>query len=247
MPNRKPDEEILAAALTGSADCPPVEELERLLVEEAPISLKQHAEACAHCRTELALLRSFESNRVSAEEKASVDLITARLKQRSGEIIAPRAAVEEHQPWWKEAFTMRWMTPAAAALAIVLVGAGVVLEMRQNRQPALTGTGGTEILRSPTIAILSPVGDLHEKPAEIRWEAAQRAVRYRVRILGVDRQELWSGETASNNIALPPNAKALIVPMKTLLIQVGAYDEGASKIAESEAIRFRLLQSLYTH
>ena len=247
MPNRKPDDELLAAALAGSPDCPHVEELERLLAEGAPVALQQHVDACAHCRTELELLRSFQSNTVRAEEKTAVETIAARLKARSSEIIAPRTVAEERQPWWKAAFTMRWLTPAAAAMALVLVGAGVLLELRQNRQPALvTGSGGTEVLRSTTIAIITPVGDLHEKPSEIRWEAVSHAARYQVRILGVDRQQLWSGETTSNAVALPANAKALIVPMKTLLIQVGAYDSAASKIAESEAVRFRLLQSLYT-
>ena len=63
----------------------------------------------------------------------------------------------------------------------------------------------------------------------------------------VDRGELWSAETTATQIDLPPVAENLIVPAKTLLIQVTALDAAGSRIAESESVRFRLLQKLYTH
>src|SRR5262244_253796 len=68
MPNREPDDELLAAALAGTRDCPSLEELERLLNEGAPGSLKRHVDACSYCQTELRMLRSFTSNEVAEHE-----------------------------------------------------------------------------------------------------------------------------------------------------------------------------------
>jgi hypothetical protein len=248
MPDREPDDELLAAALGRANDCPPLEDLERLLEEGAPAALKQHVDGCAHCRTELELLRSFTSNEVAEHEKRAADAIAARLKARSSTIPARRTDPVESRPaWWKRIFEVRWLSPAAATLAVVLLGVGLTIELRRGRQPSLdTSTGSAEVLRSSAIAILSPVGDLREKPAEIRWEAAPNAARYRVRIMEVDRTELWSTDTRSRRIDLPPEVRNLILPWKTLLIQVAAFDASGQKIAESETARFRLLQKVYT-
>lgn len=249
MPNREPDDELLAAALAAANDCPPLEHLERLLDERAPAPLKQHVSRCPRCQTELQMLRSFLSDDVAEHERAAVDAITTRLKARSSILLPSRIpVVEERQSWWKRILAPGWLTPAAAALALVLVVAGVTIEMRRGRQPALdTAVGGSEVLRSSAIAILSPIGDLAQKPAEIRWETAPNAARYRVRIMEVDRTELWSTETAVPRIDLPASAQAFIVPAKTLLTQVAAFDANGNKIAESEIVRFRLLQKVYTN
>jgi hypothetical protein len=66
-------------------------------------------------------------------------------------------------------------------------------------------------------------------------------------MMEVDRAELWNSQTATSRIDLPGSVEALIVPAKTLLVQVAAFDAAGSKIAESEPVRFRLLQNLYTH
>jgi hypothetical protein len=246
MPNRRPDDELLAAALARVKDCPPVEELERLIDGQATARLKQHVDGCPHCQTELQMLRSFTSNQVAKDEEAAVASIAARLKARSSEIAPQRSGVEEREPWWKRILAARWLTPAAAALAVALVVVGGALELRQGKRPSLdTATGGAETLRSSAIAILSPVGDLRGKPTEIRWEAVQGAARYRVRVIGVDRAELWRAEITTSRIELPANAETLIVPGKTLFIQVAAFDSAGSKIAESEVVRFRLLQNVY--
>jgi hypothetical protein len=194
------------------------------------------------------MLRSFTSNEVAAHEGAAVDEIAARLKAPPSTITTRHAAaVESRQSVWKRIFEVRWLSPVAAALAVVLLAVGLTIELRRGRQPSLdTATGGAEVLRSSAITILSPIGDLREKPAEIRWEAVSNATRYRVRIMEVDRTELWSADAASPRIDLPPGVGAIIVPSKTLLVQVAAFDTSAQKIAESEMMRFRLLQKVYT-
>jgi hypothetical protein len=195
------------------------------------------------------MLRSFTSNQVAEHEKLAVNAIAARLKAQST-AGAPNdtVAIQSRQSWWKRAFEVRWLSAAAATLAIALVVAGVAIELRRGRQPALDiGPRGTEILRSSAIAILSPIGDLREKPAEISWEAVPNAVRYRVQIMEVDRAEVWSADATSPRIGLPPTVETLIVPSKTLLVQIAAFGASGQKIAESETVRFRLLQKVYRH
>jgi hypothetical protein len=249
MPNREPGDELLSAALGRTNDCPPLEDLERLLKEDAPQPLKRHVDGCAHCQTELQLLRSFTSNVVAEHEKAAVDAIAARLRAQSPIIASrPIAVAESRQSWWKRFFEVRWLSPVAAALAVVLVAVGLTVELRRGRQPSLdTSAGGAEVLRSSMIEILSPIGDLREKPAELRWEAVANAARYQVRMMEVDRTELWSAGATSPRIDLPLSAETFIIPSKTLLIQVAAFDRSGQKIAESETARFRLLQKVYTH
>src|SRR5215469_965276 len=211
MPNREPDDQLLSKALGPSDNCPPLEDLERLLQEGAPTALTRHVEGCPHCRTELHMLRSFTSNEIAEDEKPAVNAIAARFKGRSSTSgTNETVAVESRQSWWKRAFDVRWLSPAAATLAIALVSAGVAIEVRRGRQPAIdVGTGTTEVLRSSAIAILSPIGDLREKPTEIRWEAVPNAVRYRVQIMEVDRAELWSIDATSPRVGLPPTVETL--------------------------------------
>ena len=131
MPNRGHDDELLKAALSGANDCPPLEELEGLLDEGAPVLLKLHVERCSHCQTELQMLRTFTSNEVAGHERAAVDSIVARLGARSTSPSTIHQPLEEHRSWWARIFVVRWLTPATAALALALVVAGVTIELRQ--------------------------------------------------------------------------------------------------------------------
>ena len=248
MTNREPDDQLLFEALGRSNYCPPLEDLEHLLQEEAPSALKRHVEGCSHCQTELHMLRSFTSNEIAEDEKPAVNAIAARLKARSSTSATNETlAVESRQSCWKRAFEVRWLSPAAATLAIALLIAGVAIELRRGRQPAIDiGTGTTEVLRSSAITILNPIGDLGEVPTEIRWEVVPNAVRYRVQIMEVDRTELWSTDATSPRVGLPPSVETLIVPLKTVLVQVAAFGASGQKIAESETVRFRILQKVYT-
>jgi hypothetical protein len=194
------------------------------------------------------MLRAFTSNEVAEHERAAVETIAARLRTISTPTPTVHRAIEEHRSWWTRILAVRWLTPATAALVLALVVAGVTIELRQGRQPRLdTTVGGAEVLRSSAFAVLSPVGDVKEKPADIRWEAAPNAARYRVQIMEVDHKNLWSIETATPRIDLPVAVEDLIVPAKTLLIQIAAFDANGNKLAESEIVRFRLLQSIHTH
>ena len=131
MSNLGRDDELLTAALAGARDCPPLEDLERLLNEAAPEPLKRHVDTCSHCQTELQMLRSFTSNEVAEHERAAVDSILTKWRTRSKAMSAVSRAVEEQHSWWKRIFAAPWLTPAAAALTVALIVAGVTMELRR--------------------------------------------------------------------------------------------------------------------
>jgi hypothetical protein len=118
--------------------------------------------------------------------------------------------------------------------------------LRQSAVPALhPGDQGREVLRSSTLTLTAPVGDLSEAPDEIAWQAVAGAVKYQVRLLEVDRTPLWQAETDAARVALPSGVRNRIVPAKTLLCEVAAFDGAGAKIADSEAVRFRITPSIH--
>ena len=239
---------MFRAALGKGSDCPPVEELARLLGPEmgGAAALAKHVDGCAYCRTELQLLESFESGEARADETEAVRQVTERLRARSPEIFGRPPAAAAREPWWKAWFRAPRLSPALLALAGVLAVLAVGLQLKQNAPPALgPGTTGREAMRSEALEITAPVGDLEQAPTGIQWQAAREAVRYEVRLLEVDRTELWKAETPGSSIALPREVQARIVPAKTILCQVSAFDGSGRKVAESEPVRFRLLQNVY--
>jgi hypothetical protein len=137
---------------------------------------------------------------------------------------------------------MPWLSPAAVAVAGVLILVAVGLQWRSS-QPALHAPAAAdEPLRSNRIAAISPAGDLGRVPTEIQWQPAPSAARYEVRVLEVDGAELWKSDTGATRIDLPPDVRARIVPAKTLLWRITAYDARGRFVAESNNVHFRLLQ-----
>jgi hypothetical protein len=246
MPNNEPSEkEILQSALGPGEDCLPVEQLERFIIEGSTPAppLAEHITSCAYCQTQIELLREFHAGTPRETETEAVRLITSRLRARSNEIFqAERAPVEAREPWWRAFWRAPWLSPAALALAGILVVVALSVQMR-NAPPGLRPPHpDREVLRSNAISVIAPSGDIQQAPSEIRWQAAPNAVRYEVRLLEVDGAELWKAETVENRIELPAAVRARVVPAKTLLCQVSAFDASGHRVAQSEAVHFRLLQ-----
>jgi hypothetical protein len=129
---------------------------------------------------------------------------------------------------------------ASAAVLLVAAGSWYVLT---TKPPGLPGsvTTGNEITRSLAIAVRGPVGDLLESPRRFEWLAVDRAVRYRVRLLEVDRHEIWSTSTSAAGVDLPSSVRTSIAPARTLIWDVTAYDASGAAIAESGPQSFRLV------
>src|SRR5690242_21429454 len=105
MPNKEPSEEnILRDALGPGADCLRLEQLEMFAaaLSTPPPALAKHVASCPYCQTEIHLLREFQAASPRAGEGDAVQLITARLKARSGEIFPERQVQPEvNESWWK--------------------------------------------------------------------------------------------------------------------------------------------------
>lgn len=238
MSNRSYENQAFRSALGPGPKCPPVEELAGLLSANPPAALAQHVASCAHCKTEVHLLRMFESGDVHAAEAPAVRQVAERLRERSAEIFPQR------QPWWSGLFAAPWLRPAAMVFAALLLVAGITLQFRHSGPPALHSPGD-DVMRSHQVTLLAPLGDVAKVPSDVQWQPVPGAVKYEIRLLEVDRTELWKAETADSRIDLPAAVQARIVPAKSLILQVRALDAAAHTVAESDMVRFRLLQNVY--
>ncbi len=238
------DRERLQDALGQTAECPEIEQLGRYADDAVdPLqraSVERHVAGCGHCQAELALLREFEAAEVRPEEQRPVEWIRARLQARAGEVYEGTAKPEA-RPWWQTIFATPMLGRAALAMGCLLILVSGSLYLRRGSAPALnTGAGsGAEVMRSNDVVLIAPRGDLAAAPASFEWQAVPGATRYQVQLMEVDRSELWRGETAVTQIAVPDLVRARITPAKSLLWQVAAFDASGRRIGASNAEKFR--------
>ncbi len=241
----------LEAALAPTDACVTIEQLSRLCDADraggADARAAEHVAGCLRCRTELALLKAFESASPGPGEEAAASWIVARLERDVARMTgAPQArsrvpGAGQDQPRWRRLLAFR---PVAGALAIAAAMLLVVLNVpwREAGPPALSPdvAGGPAVFRSDSVAVVGPVGDLDEPPAELRWEAAPGAVSYSVQMMEVDRTEVWNAQSRQASVSLPAAVRARMVPGKPLLWQVVAKDGAGKTVAASEVQRFRV-------
>ena len=224
----------LTAAFAPTPDCFEIDELSLLLDGKRGEQLQRRAEThlagCLHCQNEIALLREFESPAVRAGEQNDVNWIVSRLRKNS-----PAAPL----PWWKQIGSIRILVPASLALATALIATGIGLQMRQTPYSPVSAPG-REVMRSQSVDILSPLGDLTAAPTMMKWRAVAGASRYRVRLLEVDRTELWKTTVSQTSVALDESVRQKIAPLKSLLWDVTALNDTGTALASSGLQRFRL-------
>jgi hypothetical protein len=121
-----------------------------------------------------------------------------------------------------------------AAMALIV---GLAVQIRNWREPSLRANdpAGSAAVRSASVRILEPAGDVTTAPVAIVWEAAPGAAGYRIRLLEVDGNELWSGTSLEPRLSLPENARTLFVPHKTISIAVEARDAAGAVIRSGAA------------
>lgn len=253
MPTKEPSKyDILRGALGPSAECPPLEKLIHAETEHASSAsaeLAGHLESCAYCQAELHLWKTFET---ATDTQASEDVrkVTVRLDERMLGTLKRPDLLKAQLRLWSQVFTIRWLAPASLAMACLLLVVGAVVKYKQaGSPPALDGTNqfGQEVLRSTSLTAVTPSGDVRERPNEIRWESMPGAAKYDVRLLEVDRTEIWKAETSGDRVELPSTVRSRIVPAKTLFYEVTAFDSSGSKVGETGLVRFRLLQNEKNH
>jgi hypothetical protein len=224
-------------AFQRTSECLEIDELVGVLDgadEQHKRRVESHIAGCAHCRTELALFRGFESAVVRPEEQRDVDAIVASLRKRSP------AAPEPwwKSIWWKSIWKPRLLMPAGLATAAAMIAIMIGIQHRPGQLPI---SGDEQVMRSSKVTVVSPVGDLPESARSLAWRAVSGAARYRVSILEVDRTELWSTMVQQTNASVPAAVVQKMAPLKTLFWNVQALDSSGSVIAESGLTRFRVM------
>jgi hypothetical protein len=242
------------AALATTEDCLTVEELSRhadgSLPDGAKTRASSHLDRCVRCQTELAMLKEFELATPRAEELAAVSWVAAELKRRSSEIghAAPNPASSRSMPslvstvGLRNIFASRRVSSAALSLAAMLVAIAAGFYLTTAKEPILVSDGSTgqTVLRSQGVVALAPKGDLAQSPTELRWQPVAGADHYSVKLMEVDRVELWQGLSKEPSVTLPPAVREKIVPGKSLLWQVTALNVSGQAVATSQVERFRV-------
>jgi hypothetical protein len=217
--------ENLKTALGPAADCPPLEQLARALEagegEAWRKSAEEHVAACAHCRDELAMMREFLDAGPRPEEAGNIAWITRRLEKQR--VVKP---VRGRMSGW---FGMRaW----AAAACLLLVAGSLYYMQRGGGAPALTGPGAG-VMRSQVLELVEPVGDVSRMPQQFRWQSVPSAAHYQVRLMEVDRREIWEADTATESVGIPSTVLAFIAPGRSLLWEVKAFDQAGKPLSTS--------------
>ena len=238
---------MLRKALAPSGACGNPLELGRLadgsLPQPAAARLSHHLLACPRCQTELAMLKEFENAAPRPHEEEAVSRISARLERRFSEASAASSSSRTHrQAALPRRSRFRALNAGGFALAAATLAAAVTIGLREAREPELEqpSPGAAAVLRSGAIAAVSPAGELEAAPDELRWQHWTDAVSYSVRVMEVDRAEVWSAETHEASIALPPAVRARIVPGKPLLWEVVAKNAAGRTVASSGTQRFKI-------
>jgi hypothetical protein len=237
------ESEILKAALAPGRDCLAIEQLGRYadgaLDADERRAAASHIRGCLNCQAELSLLQASTSSAIRPDEADAVRDGVAWLEQRMAAITGMARKENRAVRRWIPFGVLR---PVAALAIVLLVVAGGVYLIKPKAPvlPASVSTGN-EVTRSLSVPVRAPLGDLVEAPRRFEWFAVARAVRYRVRLMEVDRHEVWSTSTATPAIDIPVEVRARIVPSKTLVWDVTAYDASGGLVAESGRQSFRLV------
>lgn len=229
MPTHDGDNELMRRALEVTADCPPFDEL---VHSTRPLQIEDHLKECAHCKSELALYLEFEAAEARPEEVADMRFVASKTAKSVQAAIAPA-------PWWKQIFAPQ---VSFGMVALLVVVAGTMLT-RNASTPEPTFPGeipSVSTLRATSIQLIEPIEDINLTPSLFRWEKLTNSSAYRVIVFEVDHVELWSGTSTSAEMVIPESLKKQLLPGKTILWKVIAYDGQRKQISDSETRKFRV-------
>jgi hypothetical protein len=232
----------LKAALTPKPGCLSAHELEAVL--ENPSVEHPHLATCARCQAELTMLNDFEASAPLPDEGAAVAWISSEMERRLAQIKHPgsvpqRSSSPQATSWFTRIFgtgNMRWLVPVTAT---ALIAVSVVV-LRSRKEPELQANlgSGPSIYRSQQVDLVAPVGELNSAPKDLQWKAFGNAAKYKVAVMEVDHELLWSSETNYTIVTIPRDTRDKMLPGKPVLWQVTALDHEGRMLAVSQVQRF---------
>jgi len=237
---------ILKTALARTNQCLSLEVLAAISEEpaNAPVNpqSREHLRACVRCQNELALLREFQQASARPGEIADMAWIESELQRRSPEIagkaimtaLAPQSLWDRVNSWLP---ARRWRALSVAAVAL-LVAVTVGVYFRSGAGP----DQGSEapIYRSQQFSTIAPAGEITDAPGDFRWQAVEGATKYRVRVIEVDRTEVWSTETGDTSVSIPPALREQMRPGRTFSWEVIARNGAGEQIASTNLQNFHI-------
>jgi hypothetical protein len=229
---------IWQEAAAETKDCLPLETLEQM-VENTSRDAKAaaHLAGCAHCQTELAMLKNFELSTPSADEGAAVAWIAAQLQRRQNAPVAQQKVARV--PFWRAMFRVPYMAGAAALAAVLIFGFS--LYHGNSDGPGRINPGlGSGNFRSGAIHLVSPIAEQNSAPTEFHWDAIQGASNYTVELKDVAGITLATAESSQNVLPVSPEMKANMVSGKPLKWKVTAKDAAGKELANSSMEDFKI-------
>lgn len=225
-------------AASATAECLPLEVLEQMTENaSADPSASAHLAGCAHCQTELAMLKNFEQATPSADEGAAVAWIAAQLERRQSVPVAQQKIARV--PFWRTMFRIPYLTGAAALAAVLIFG--ISLYHGNSDGPGRINPNlGSGPFRSGSIHLVSPIADQDIAPAEFRWDAVQGASSYSVELKDVAGITLATAKSTQNVLPVTPEMKAVMVSGKPLKWSVTALNADGKEIANSSSEQFKV-------
>lgn len=228
---------IWQEAAAATKECLPLEMLELIMNNTFRDAKAQaHLAGCAHCQTELAMLRNFEQSTPSANEGAAVAWIAAQLERQQSAPVAQQkvAAV----PFWRAMFRMPFLAGAAALAAVLIVGISLYHGNSDGPGKINPSLGSGQFRGS--IHLVSPIADQSNAPSEFRWDAVQGASSYQVELKDVAGITLATAKSSQNFLPATPEMKANLVSGKPLKWKVMALDASGKEIANSSTEQFKV-------
>jgi len=225
-------------AAAETKDCLPLETLERMMDNPArDAKAAAHLAGCAHCQTELAMLKNFELSTPSADEGAAVAWIAAQLERQQNAPVAQQKAATV--PFWRMMFRIPYLAGAAAMAAVLIVG--ISLYHGNSDGPGKLNPGiGNGQFRSGAIHLVSPIAEQPTAPSEFHWDAVQGASSYTVELKDVAGITLATAKSSQNMLPVTPEMKANMISDKPLKWKVTALDANGKEIANSNAEQFKV-------
>jgi hypothetical protein len=236
------DRELLKTALILTPECLSPEQLEGMA--DSAEQNHPHVKQCPRCQTELALLRSFQSDTPLRDEGAAVAWISLQTEQRlqlTKNGTGRRQAKREPRPsFWDYLLGRGKAGLLILAGAVLVVTIASLIVLRPSKEPNLRADLGNHapVFRSQQVELIGPLGELQRPPTILQWQAYPGADAYKVTVLEIDHTPLWTANSKQTQINIPESLRAMMHPNKPILWQVTAVDTQDKSLATSQLYRF---------